>query len=81
MVNLYDPRAIQATQNNLTPSMVQLAQTMQTYQYTVGFVHRCTSRFIDIHCYPSEDASYEEYWSAAEQSMTETDIQTSDDSS
>ena len=77
MWNLYDPRQTDPAYQILVPSFVKIAQLLRDYQYTVGYVHRASSRYMDIHCYPDDEASYDEYWSAAEQSITEAE--TSDD--
>ena len=77
MKDLYDPRHAEASYQILVPSFVRVAQTLKFHQYTVGYIHRASNRFMDVHCYPEDHANYDEYWSAAEQSITEAE--TSDD--
>ena len=79
MRGLYDPRAMDDMYQILVPSLVKLAQRLKEAQYTVGYIYRSSNRFMDVHCYPSDDVCYEAYWSAAEQSVTEAEP--SDDTS
>ena len=73
MHDLYDPREMEPKYQVLVPSLVRLAQQLKRYQYTVGYVHRNSQRFMDVHCYPTDVVDYDDYWSAAEQSITEAE--------
>ena len=59
----------------MVPSLVNLAQTLSRYEYVIGAVDRSQPRYMDLHCYPAADADYDFYWSAAEQTLTESDIE------
>ena len=56
--------------HELTVSFVELAQMLREYELVVGQIYRTSSRFMDVLCYPMDDTDYEEYWSAAEQSVS-----------
>ena len=67
------PQNIEQELREIAPSLVNLSWTMQAYGLVIGVLDRHQSRYLDIHCY--EDLDYEEYWSAVEQTLTESDTE------
>ena len=57
------------------PSLVQLARLVFHYDYVIGVIERTSANFLDCHCYPCTEASYELYWSSAER-LTQTQSST-----
>ena len=39
----------------------------------IGILERSSTHFLDLHCYTEDEREYEEFWSAAEQTMTQSD--------
>ena len=66
---------IDETWSNVVPSLVNLAQIMAKYGYVIGILDRSSPRYLDLHCYPSTEEDYDFYWSAAEQTLTESDME------
>ena len=66
---------IDASWADVVPSLVNLAQLLQKNGYVIGILDRSQPRFLDLHCYPADDCDYEFYWSAAEQTLTESDFE------
>ena len=66
---------IDASWSTVVPSLVNLSRIMTKYGYVIGALDRSQPRFLDLHCYPAEEEDYEFYWSAAEQTLTESDLE------
>ena len=54
-------------------SLVALARLLMQYEYVIGVIDRTNNRYCDFHCYTLDEADYEEYWSAAEASLTQSE--------
>ena len=48
---------------------------MREFGYVIGVLERQSGRFFDVHCYEEDDGEYEFYWSAAENTLTESDTE------
>ena len=57
------------------PSLVQLARTVYQNGYVIGAIDRLSTRFLDCHCYPLDEADYDVYWSSAK-ALTQTQSST-----
>ena len=70
---IHFPQTIEDDLNAILPSLVQLARLLYEKGYVIGILERISTRFLDLHCYTNDEAEYEEYWSAVEQSLTQSD--------
>ena len=70
MTGLFRPTDDAFNNIQITQSFVDLAQNMREYELVIGQVYRTSSRFMDVMCYPMSELDYEEYWSAAEESIS-----------
>ena len=66
---------IDSSWSTVVPSLVNLAQTLTRYEYVLGALDRSQPRYLDLHCYPAIDTDYDFYWSAAEQTLNESDFE------
>ena len=69
------PQNLEIELKEVTPSLVNLAWTMQAYGLIIGALDRHQSRFLDVHCYDENEVDYDHYWSAAEQTLTQSDVE------
>ena len=70
MIGLYRPIDDAFIELQITQSFVELAQIMRGYELVIGQVYRTSNRFMDVMCYPMTELDYDEYWSAAEESIS-----------
>ena len=75
MIGFHFANEIDETWDSVVPSLVNLSQIMTKYGYVIGILDRSQPRFLDLHCYPATDEDYDFYWSAAEQTLTESDME------
>ena len=79
-VGLYDPTMNNEEHEKFAFSFLALAHSLQTYELVVGYIHRMSSRFMDVHCYHTDEADFDDYWSAVEDSFYQDGSSNSDSS-
>ena len=71
--NIQFPQHLDQQQYGTLASLVALARVLMQYEYVVGIIDRASPRYCDFHCYTLDEVDYEEYWSAAEASLTQSE--------
>ena len=70
---IHFPQTIEDDLREILPSLVHLTRLLYGKGYVIGILERSSTHFLDLHCYTEDEREYEEFWSAAEQTMTQSD--------